>query len=90
MKVQRPATEIDVCDLCGSPGYLTLCVVCDSEYCLRCQGMVPQSWGFTDLCQRCAGRDDVRRVCREYADRLTPIYEERSRALASLKMEESE
>lgn len=85
MKITEPAREVDVCDLCRSHSYLQDCDVCGKQFCLSCEGTVPQSWGFTQICRGCAERDDVKAICERYAEQLTPIYARRRSALKRLR-----
>ena len=86
MKITKPQIEIEVCDLCGrEAGYLLECTTCGKQYCLTCEGIVPKSWGYTNLCRKCSGRNDVKAVCQKYAEQLTPIFGNRNAALKRLR-----
>ena len=76
--------EVEVCDFCNHEGYLQKCWVCKREFCLTHEGTGPASWGFTTICQACAGREDVRRVCDKCAAKVTSIFQARYKALKRL------
>lgn len=83
---QKPAEEVQVCDRCGKEGgYFRQCWVCRGDFCLVCEGIVCGSFGFTEICRACSGRDDVKRVCDRYAAQISPILKKRDAALKRLK-----
>ena len=84
MKTTIPERTVEVCDRCRREGYLQTCEVCGAKFCLTCQGIVGQCWGFTELCRECAHRDDVKELCHFYAKQLTPIFKRRHEALVRL------
>lgn len=85
MKITKPAEEVDACDLCqAEKKYLQVCVVCGSEFCLMCKGTVPGCWYPPRICKRCQSRDDVIAVVDMFSDEITPIIQNRRRALARL------
>ena len=85
-RIEKPAQTVDVCDFCKREGqFLQSCDVCGREFCLIDEGTVTACWGFTQLCRECAGREDVQKICRKYADQLTPIYRKRKAALKRLE-----
>lgn len=85
MKTTIPEKVIEVCDTCRREGFLQRCVVCGGVYCLTCDGIVPGSFGFVEVCRRCAERDDVREICAKYSLRLAPVFRARQKALAKLQ-----
>ena len=85
MKIERPAETVEACDFCQRGGFLETCDVCEREFCLTCQGIVGQSWGFTCVCRECAAREDVIEVCKSYAEQLTPIFRRRKQALKRIR-----
>ncbi len=89
MKKRIPECEVDVCDFCERAGFLEGCHVCGRQFCLSHQGMIPATWGFTTICTECADRDDVRSICENYAEQLTPIYIARDEVLKQLPEREA-
>ena len=86
MKIQKPATEIEICDLCHRENqFLQICWICGKEFCLACQGRISCSYGFTRICGDCATRRDAIDICERYAKRLTPIFQERDAKLKKLR-----
>lgn len=86
MKVKRPAETIKVCDFCRRPErFLTECWSCGKEYCLTCDATIAGSYGFHRLCKQCGERDDVQRVCNQYASKLQKIFKQRDDTLRQLK-----
>lgn len=84
MKVTIPEKTTHVCDLCSRGGFLETCHACGQEFCLTCHGIVTSTWGFTTLCHMCADRDEVRKICERYAEKLTPLFKARDAALKRL------
>lgn len=84
MKVTKPAETVEVCDICGQRDHLKDCDVCGRQFCLSHEGIVGQCWGFTCLCCECVEHESVQKICKRYADLLTPIFEERRATLVRL------
>ena len=84
MRKTIPEKTVEVCDLCGRDACLRTCQVCGRQLCLVCEGTVAGSWGFLDICRDCSDLDDVRALCAKYADKLTPIFQQRQEALRRL------
>ena len=87
MKINVPAREIEVCDVCqrtDAPGPLTTCNTCGREYCLTCNAIIPRCWFPPDVCRRCSGREDVGAIVIQYSDEITPIISRRTNALKAL------
>ena len=90
MKTTIPERTVEVCDFCQREGYLTKCWICDRQYCLTDNGVIPASYGFTDICRECARRKDVQTICDCYAAQMKPIFDKRRAALKRLHKREKE
>lgn len=84
MKIRIPAKTVEVCYICHHEGFLENCTVCKRKYCIVHESTVAGSYGFTHVCRNCGQRQDVQDVCQRYAERLTPIFNQRQTALKKL------
>jgi hypothetical protein len=86
MKITKPSAEVEVCDLCHREDcYLQTCAACGKEFCLTCEGTMGGSYGFVYVCRDCSRREDVKKICQRYSDRLSPIFQERQQKLRRLR-----
>lgn len=85
MKVKKPAEEVEVCDYCQRGGYLQTCIVCGASYCLTCDATVCGSGISPDVCQPCARRPDVLRVCDKWGADILAVARKRDGALKRLR-----
>lgn len=84
MKINKPATTVDVCDRCHRESLLTMCIVCGAQFCLACRATMCGSWVSPTVCRDCADREDVQKLVACYSEELTPIFKRRHMALKRL------
>jgi len=84
VKIQKPAAEIEVCDICHREGYLQTCLVCRARYCMAHRAIIAGCWVGVFACINCQDRDDVREIVERHAAQITPIIEARRAELAGL------
>jgi len=60
MKVQVPAKEIEICDICQREStVLDTCLWCNKQFCLVCKGLVPGCVHTLNICKNCDDDKDL-------------------------------
>ena len=77
--------EEHYCDRCGGINkFLTVCIVCDREYCLVCGGATCNAM-HQNICRDCIERDDVQTILNDYlVKEYRPLKGRQKKELASL------
>ena len=86
MKITRPATEIELCDVCRrEDGVLATCPACGSRYCWTCRAIIAGCIHTVDVCEKCGHREDVLNVVMYHAPVIKAAIKARTVAIAQLR-----
>jgi hypothetical protein len=85
MKKTKPATEIELCDICQrETALLDTCPVCKSRYCLTCRAIIPGCIHTVEVCRKCGHKDDVLAVVMAHAPIIQAAIRARNNEISKL------
>lgn len=82
-----PRRKVQVCDFCGSDGFLQTCLCCSKDFCLVCEGIVEGCFVTPRICQKCDDNACIRELCREYSKPIAKLVRQRDKRISRVKPE---